>query len=233
MRRGGVIALPTAATAIAHALPAAAKPVPRIQGLFGISAATGDGRDVALTFDDGPHPDGTIAVLDALAARGATATFFLVGEQVDRFRRSRAEIVAAGHRIGVHGDRHRNLLRLTPRQARLDLDRGFARIVETVGVGADALPPAVRRPQRSGAASRAATRLADAAVVAVGTGLGVRSDADIDRPSASLRDVKHGSVLLLHDADHYSAPDSWRATAAAIPRVLERLAALGLRAVVA
>ena len=39
---------------------------------------------VALTFDDGPHPEGTPAVLEVLARAGARATFFLVGEQVER-----------------------------------------------------------------------------------------------------------------------------------------------------
>jgi hypothetical protein len=37
--------------------------------------------------------------------------------------------------------------------------------------------------------------------------------------------------VLLHDADHYCAPDSWRSTAAALPRILDELAARGLRAV--
>ncbi|HEV3047339.1 MAG TPA: hypothetical protein VGY13_08260, partial [Solirubrobacteraceae bacterium] len=40
-----------------------------------------------------------------------------------------------------------------------------------------------------------------------------------------------GSVLLLHDADDYSAPGSWRRTAAALPRVLDELAGRGLRPV--
>jgi peptidoglycan/xylan/chitin deacetylase (PgdA/CDA1 family) len=44
--------------------------------------------------------------------------------------------------------------------------------------------------------------------------------------SADLRD---GDILLLHDADDYSAPGSWRRTAAALPRVLEAIAAAGLR----
>src|ERR1700753_1205548 len=49
-------------------------------GVPGVSGAPG----VALTFDDGPHPEGTPAVLEALAAAGARATFFVIGEQVER-----------------------------------------------------------------------------------------------------------------------------------------------------
>jgi peptidoglycan/xylan/chitin deacetylase (PgdA/CDA1 family) len=42
------------------------------------------------------------------------------------------------------------------------------------------------------------------------------------------RDLHGGEVILLHDADHYSAPGSWRATVQALPRILERIAAAGL-----
>src|SRR5207342_702250 len=78
---------------------------------------------VALTFDDGPHPQGTPATLAALDAAGARATFFLVGEQVRAYPALAAEIVAAGHAVAVHGDRHRNLLRVPPRALTADLDR--------------------------------------------------------------------------------------------------------------
>src|SRR5690242_13506884 len=59
------------------------------------------GGHVALTFDNGPHPQGTPAVMEALAAAGATATFFLVGEQVERRPALAAELVAAGHEVGL------------------------------------------------------------------------------------------------------------------------------------
>lgn len=59
-----------------------------------------------LTFDDGPEPRWTEAVLDALARGGARATFFVLGERVaaapDLVERAGAE----GHEIGLHGDRH-------------------------------------------------------------------------------------------------------------------------------
>src|SRR4029079_19642657 len=73
-------------------------------------------RDVALTFDDGPLPVGTPAVFEILAARGAQATFFLVGEQVERYPALAAEIAAAGHALALHGYRHRLLLRIPPHE---------------------------------------------------------------------------------------------------------------------
>jgi peptidoglycan/xylan/chitin deacetylase (PgdA/CDA1 family) len=84
---------------------------------------------VALTFDDGPHPEGTPAVLETLAQRGEVATFFLVGEQVERYPALTAEIAAAGHELAVHGYRHRNQMRLTPREFARDLERG----IEVIG----------------------------------------------------------------------------------------------------
>src|SRR5262249_60829899 len=97
---------------------------------------------VALTFDDGPHPQGTPAVLEALRERGAVATFFLAGEQVERRPALAAEIVAAGHRVELHCHRHRNQLRLTPRALLDDAERARAAIEEASGpASADYRPP--------------------------------------------------------------------------------------------
>ena len=67
------------------------------------------GRGVALTFDDGPDPEATPALLDLLRRRGARATFFVVGararENADLLRRCRTE----GHEVGNHSDAHSNL----------------------------------------------------------------------------------------------------------------------------
>ena len=61
---------------------------------------------VALTFDDGPHPDYTAPVLDILADCGAVATFFVLGRQVDRHPHLLEAIRDAGHEIGIHGYDH-------------------------------------------------------------------------------------------------------------------------------
>src|SRR3984957_12327787 len=70
---------------------------------------------VALTFDDGPHPEGTPAILELLARHRATATFFVVGEQVRRRPALLAQIRAQGHQVALHCDRHRLQLRLRRR----------------------------------------------------------------------------------------------------------------------
>src|SRR5450432_3607412 len=83
---------------------------------------------VALTFDDGPHPEGTPMILELLARHRATATFFVVGEQVRRRPGLLARIVEHGHQVALHGDRHRLQLRLGRDALRDDLQRGTAAI---------------------------------------------------------------------------------------------------------
>jgi peptidoglycan-N-acetylglucosamine deacetylase len=221
----GVMAAGGAALWAGPALAPVASPVARGLRIPTRSARPGT---VAITFDDGPHPQGTPAVLEALAAAGARATFFLVGEQVRRAPALAAEVVAAGHAVGVHGDRHRLLLRLGPGALAADLDRAAATIGEATGA------PALLHRAPYGVYSPAALR----AVRARGWTplLWSRWGRDWRRraTAASIAStvaagVRGGDVLLLHDADDYSAPGSWRATAAALPRVLGLIAEAGLR----
>src|SRR5919201_5274731 len=105
--------LAVAALGVAHAGPVACRWSATLCRALGVRDRLADPSAVALTFDDGPHPRGTPATLEVLRAAGVRATFFLVGEQVERHASVAAEIVAAGHPIEVHGYRHRNLMRLT------------------------------------------------------------------------------------------------------------------------
>jgi peptidoglycan/xylan/chitin deacetylase (PgdA/CDA1 family) len=75
-------------------------------------------RAIALTLDDGPHPSTTPAVLDALRAHGARATFFLIGELVREHPALVQRIAAEGHELGNHGLREQSSAALP--QAALD-----------------------------------------------------------------------------------------------------------------
>jgi peptidoglycan-N-acetylglucosamine deacetylase len=86
---------------------------------------------VALTFDDGPHPKTTPILLDALAAAGAKATFFLVGERARAYPDLARRITAEGHGIGVHGLRHRTMVLQSAREIERDIAEA-ARILEDV-----------------------------------------------------------------------------------------------------
>ena len=63
-------------------------------------------RSVYLTFDDGPIPESTPFILETLAKFGARATFFMVGENVERYPELYQRIVDAGHRVGNHTYNH-------------------------------------------------------------------------------------------------------------------------------
>src|SRR5436190_884833 len=106
MRRS--ILLGGAAVAAAWSAPALAAVAAPVAGALGVPRRLEREGGVAITFDDGPHPDGTPAVLEVLAAAGVRATFFLVGEQVERNPALAAEIAAAGHGIESHGHVHRS-----------------------------------------------------------------------------------------------------------------------------
>lgn len=199
----------------------------RLRSALGVEDHTASGLGVALTFDDGPHLLGTPAVLEVLSARGASATFFLVGEQVLRNPGLAAEIVAAGHTIGLHCHRHRNLLRLTPWQVREDIVRAQAAIEDATG-----LSPGLYRPPYgilNATALRVARRAGRRTLLWTRWGHDWRARATPESIAAEVTEgVGEGSVLLLHDADDYSAPGSWRRTAAALPRVLDLLSEGGL-----
>jgi peptidoglycan/xylan/chitin deacetylase (PgdA/CDA1 family) len=217
----------TGAAAVGYMLPALAAAVPAVRAPLGIEDRVAGGRGCALTFDDGPHAQGTPAVLDVLARAGASATFFLVGEQVRRNPALAAEIVAAGHDVGLHCHRHRNLLRLAPAQVREDVERAFVLIGDACG-----REPALYRPPY-GVLNAAALLIARSrgwrTLLWSHWGRDWQAQATPESIAALLTDgAGDGAVLLLHDADHYSAPGSWRNTAAALPRVLDTLAARGL-----
>jgi peptidoglycan-N-acetylglucosamine deacetylase len=213
-------------TAAAWTLPALACHVPALAAALRVPRRA-SGPGVALTFDDGPHAEGTPAALDALARAGAPATFFLVGEQVARNPRLAAEIVSAGHAVALHGFTHRNQLRLAPGVVREDLRRGAAAIEEATGVS-----PTMYRPPY-GIFSAGGLRVVRAAGYAPWLwsrwGRDWRADATPEGIAAKATDdLGAGDVVLLHDADHYSAGGSHRRTAAALPLILEAVNRRGL-----
>lgn len=213
-----------------HAGPALAPVVPSIGRALRIRLRQDDPDGVALTFDDGPHPQGTPAVLEMLREARAPATFFLAGEQVAAHPSLAAEIVAAGHRVELHCFRHRNQLRLAPRQLLEDAERGRGAIELATGQAIhDYRPP---YGIFSGAGLRAIRQRGWRPVLWSLWGRdwdrGASKESIVRRSTAG---AAGGDILLLHDSDFYSAPGSWAHTAAAVPRIVEELAARGLRPV--
>jgi peptidoglycan/xylan/chitin deacetylase (PgdA/CDA1 family) len=177
---------------------------------------------VALTFDDGPHPEGTPAVLEVLARAGVRATFFVIGEQVRRRPELVARAAAAGHAIALHGDRHRLQLRMSAAAVGEDLRRGIAAIEDATGA-----TPAWHRPPfgiYSPGGLRAARAAGLAPLLWSRWGKDWRKLTTPRRIAArATRSVIAGDVILLHDGDFYGARNSHRRTVAALELITTEL----------
>ena len=97
-------------------------------------AGMGRPDHIALTFDDGPDPEATPAVLEALHRLGWTASFFMLGGQVVRYPDVAAAVVAAGHEAAVHGFSHRNHLVRGPAELCRDVARAATAVTAATGV---------------------------------------------------------------------------------------------------
>jgi peptidoglycan/xylan/chitin deacetylase (PgdA/CDA1 family) len=226
MRASTAAAIGATGAAAIWSTPAAAPFVPALARALGIATRLATEQGVALTFDDGPHLSGTPAVLEELDRLGAKATFFLVGEQVERRPSLAAEIVAAGHEVAPHGYRHRLHLRRSPRALARDLDRAADVIADATGRA----PVWFRPPYGvfSPASLDLVRRRGWRPLLWSRWGCDWRAR---ETPASIARrvtaDLSGGDVVLLHDADHYSTPDSWRRTVAALPAIFESALALG------
>lgn len=222
---GLALAAPAAVLAAVHAAPAltARGPVrrllPRLEG-------RGTPGGVALTFDDGPDPRGTPAVLAALDDLGWTATFFLLGSQVHRYPDVARAVVEAGHEIGVHGHLHRNHLARRPGSVRRDLERAMTVITGTTGVR----PRWFRPPYGvlSAGSVRAAAALDVTPVLWGAWGRDWENTTPAQICDRLLAGLRPGATLLLHDSDCTSTSGSWAATAAALPLLGRELDTRGL-----
>jgi peptidoglycan/xylan/chitin deacetylase (PgdA/CDA1 family) len=181
---------------------------------------------VALTFDDGPDPDSTPAVLDALDAAGVRATFFVVGEQLMRHHALAREALARGHELGLHGFAHERHATMPGRMAADDVARGLGTFEAAVG----------RRPRCFRPPYGAFNAASYAACLDLGMEPVYWSDWGGDWETIAAdriadlvtRDWRDGAVVLLHDSPRYAPRESALATAEAIPLVAARAAEAGL-----
>jgi len=191
--------------------------------------ARGARRAIALTFDDGPHPEHTPRVLDALDARGARATFFVVGDKA----RARPEVVraiaSAGHALGLHSWAHDRLFaaRSTARLV-ADLVANRAAVEDAIGAPVTLVRPPVglTSPSVASAVRALGLRVVGWSARAY-DGLGSPSPETILRRLAP--DLSPGAIVLLHDACERT--DDVPPALAALPGLLAELARRELTAV--
>jgi peptidoglycan/xylan/chitin deacetylase (PgdA/CDA1 family) len=185
--------------------------------------------EVALTFDDGPDPEVTPRVLDLLDHAGASATFFCIGKRVEARPDLAAEIVRRGHRIENHTWSHPNTFAwYLPAAQRREILRAQEVIEQAAGRVPDLFrPPAgFRNPLTERELFRAGLTLAS--WTRRGYDVFEREPRRILR--RLLKGLSAGDVLLLHDGSAVTGGGN-PVVLEVLPRLLEELAARGLRPV--
>ena len=181
-----------------------------------------------LTFDDGPDrsPDATVAVLDALDAAGAKATFFVVGEQIEAAPELIGEILSRGHEVGVHGQRHFRHDRVPTAESVADIEAGHAAVAEAIG----STPRFYRPPYGKLTPAGAETCERLGLEVAYWSTWGLDWEPlPSDRIARRVnRDLGDGGIVLLHDSSRYAVRPSAVETARAIEAIAARAAELRL-----
>jgi peptidoglycan-N-acetylglucosamine deacetylase len=168
------------------------------------------GNYVAITFDDGPHPQNTPRLLDMLRARNVKATFYVIGRSVDLYPQVVRRTVAEGHEIGNHTHTHRLLSKLSDAEVRTEMSRCRDAIARASGV-----QPRTMRPPYGGLLQR--QRELVHAEFGYPTILWSVDPLDWKRPGPSvvtsriLAGASSGGIILGHDL-HAQTVDAMPAT---------------------
>ncbi|MHB9094413.1 MAG: polysaccharide deacetylase family protein [Eubacteriales bacterium] len=179
---------------------------------------------IALTFDDGPSPKYTPRILSVLAKYRASATFFLLGQHIERYPEVAAQIVNSGHEVGVHAYSHAFLNRLGPNQVKVQINRTYNLIYQATGCKPVLFRPPYGFYNRETLAAAREKRLQ----VILWTPSG--DPKDYENPgidvivSRIVKSAKPGTIVLLHD---YGGNRSQ--TVRAVDKVITKLKAKGFK----
>jgi peptidoglycan/xylan/chitin deacetylase (PgdA/CDA1 family) len=196
---------------------------------FGSQVSHGprDGREVAITFDDGPDDPYTLEIARILDARGAKGTFFMVGKALDRRPDIARALRADGHLLGNHSYHHDEWRWLDPRYP--ELDRTQTAFRHNLGV----CPTFYRAPHGQHTPFLAHV-VGDRGMTMVGWEV---SSGDWNTRDAglvarrTLDKVKPGSIIVLHDGLDGSVTADRSVLVRAVPMILDGLERRGLKPV--
>lgn len=178
---------------------------------------------VSITFDDGPDPDWTPAILDILKERGVKAVFFVVGKNAELYPDLLRRIADEGHEIGNHSYTHANLRELPESLAKLELNATQRLIESLVGRSTTLFRPPFH-------ADAHPSDVEDLKPIRVAQSLGYMTvlenidpcDWQEPSPGELLQRVKDqrgdGNIILLHDSGGDRS-----STVAALPMILDYL----------
>lgn len=181
-------------------------------------------KEVALTFDDGPWPGSTDAILAELKAADVKATFFMIGRQVIARPETARHVLAGGMEIGNHTQNHKLLAHASRKVVVREIERGRKSIESVLGVQV--------RWYRPAGGSTSPTVYREARRLGLRVVLWTVDPRDWSRPGKKhiarrvLDRVRPGSVILMHDGGGNRSQ-----TVAALKKVLKGLKARGYKMV--
>lgn len=178
-----------------------------------------DRMEIALSFDDGPHPRLTPVILDILAEYGIKATFFMVGENVGYYPDAARAVAEAGHEIGNHTFSHRKFNRMSEHEM-LDEIRACEQAVSSVS---DTPIHFVRPPEgQMNEAMRRVIGSLDYRIILWDVDTRDWAHTPPDEITRHILDtVQAGDIILMHDFIGHNSPTP-AALRAVIPALLER-----------
>jgi len=186
-----------------------------------ISNVQTDQKIIALTFDDGPSPQYTESILNVLKDKNIKATFFVVGENIDKYPEVLKRIHKEGHEIGNHGNSHKRIAFMKSQQ----IAKEILITEEKIHYLTNTRPTIFRVPYGLfGSNLPATTQLLNLEVI----GWNVDS-LDWKNPGVEIiidnviKDVTEGSIILMHDGSNEDKIPNHDQTLSALPQIIGNL----------
>ena len=208
-------------------------PEPYRVGRYGYST-----NKVAITFDDGPDPQWTPKILDVLKQKKATATFFLIGIQTDKFSGLAKRIYAEGHTIGNHTFTHPDVSGISTGYMKVELNLTERLFASMMGIRATLMRPpyAIDEEPDTSDQVRPLEIPQEMGYITVGNRIDPNDWSDNPRRSAEqisayvlshlppckLENLRCGNIVLLHDGGGNRAE-----TVRALPMIIDGIRAKG------
>ncbi|HML35148.1 polysaccharide deacetylase family protein [Sporomusa sphaeroides] len=182
---------------------------------------------VALTFDDGPNPPYTTELLNLLDRENVKATFFLIGQNVERYPDIVRDIARRGYVIGSHTFSHSDLLKLDDQQIAWEMDQSLRVIEQATGNRPHLLRPphGFRDAAILEKAKERNLKVIQWSVMAEDwkkPGIDIIAERVVNK-------VKNGSIVLLHDGDGVVSGGDRSQSIAATAKIIRRLQEQGYR----